>query len=187
MMKNLMILTLILVSCTALNGQAPVDVDTQDLYESSPQHPFGRMNPDAPPETKQFEFIVGTFTCKDRIMNPADGKWYDIKSIRRAEYILNGHAIQDKNYTNITVASNIRIYDPVKKEWVVSYFKVPFGIGVWRGVFKDGKPEVIQGDEKGGSRLSFFNISKEGYSWKGERLKEGKASLFWEFTCRRTH
>ena len=143
------------------------------------------MNPKAAPETKQFEFLLGSFECKDRVLNPANGKWFDMRAIRGAEYVLNGHAIQDKNYNNIIVSTNIRIYDPVSKEWIVSYFKAPFGVGVWKGNFKDGKFEGFKDAENVDSVLSFFDISENCYSWKGERLNEGKRSLFWEFTCTR--
>lgn len=184
-MKVVAFLVVVFATVSFTLGQAPKALESQDDYEANAAHPFGRMNPDAAPETKQFAFLIGSFSCKDRVLNPADGKWYDMNAIRRAEYILNGHAIQDKNYNNIVTSSNIRIYDSSAKEWIVSYFKAPFGIGVWRGNFADGRFELLQGDEKSGSRLSFFDISDDGYSWKGERLNEGKASSFWEFTCKR--
>lgn len=184
-MKYLLFLLLFISALPLVLGQLPVAVELQDDYEASPQHPYGRLNPDAPPETKQFGFLIGSFECKDRVLNPADGKWFDMNAVRRAEYVLNGHAIQDKNYNNIIVSTNIRIYDAINKEWIVSYFKTPFGTGVWKGNFKDGKPELIKGDNKDGSRLSFFDISENGYSWKGEYLKEGKVIPFWEFSCKR--
>lgn len=166
-------------------AQKPVAVEVQDDYEASAQHPFGRINPDAAPETKQFGFLIGSFECKDRVLNPADGKWFDMPAIRRAEYVLNGYAIQDKNYNNIIVSTNIRIFDPGNKEWVVSYFKAPFGTGVWKGKFKNGVFEGFKDAENPDSVLSFFDISENGYSWKGERLTDGKRVLFWEFSCKR--
>ncbi len=184
-MKKAVLLFVVLILFKSGYGQTPVAVEVQDDYEASSQHPYGRLNPDAPPETKQFAFLIGSFSCKDRVLNPADGKWYDMNAIRRAEFVLNGHAIQDRNYTNILTSTNIRIYDPQNKEWIVSYFKAPFGTGVWKGNFAEGRFELFQGDEKNGSRLSFFDISENEYSWRGETLKDGKASLFWEFTCKR--
>ena len=126
-MRVINCLILALCCSAVLYAQKPVAVDVQDDYEASMQYPFGRLNPNAPPETKQFAFIVGSFSCKDRLLNPASGKWFEMNTIRRAEYALNGNAIQDKNYTNVTVTTNLRIYDPVNKEWVVSFFKAPFG------------------------------------------------------------
>ncbi|MDH3494243.1 MAG: hypothetical protein OEM82_11885 [Acidobacteriota bacterium] len=184
-MKISILLLIAAFGVTGVPGQSPKPLDGQDDYEANAAYPFGRLNPEAPPETKQFSFIVGVFDCKDRILNPADGKWYDMTAVRRAEYVLNGHAIQDKNYTNILTSTNIRIFDPVNKHWVVSYFKAPFGVGVWKGAFSDSRVELTQGDEKNGSRLSFFDYSEEGYNWKGESVKEGKASPFWEFRCTR--
>ncbi len=182
-MKSLIIAILITIFVPLSFRQTSVPVDQQDDYEASPQNPFGRLNPDAPVETKQFAFLIGAFECNDRLLNPANGKWFDMKAIRRAEFVLNGYGIQDKNYTNILTSTNIRIYDPANKEWVVSYFKAPFGVGVWKGQFSNGRFELLQGDTKSGSRLSFFDISSTGYSWKGESLNDGTARVFWEFTC----
>ena len=180
-----MLLFIVTIGVTVGFGQNPVAVDAQDEYEADSQNPFGRLNPNAPPETQQFGFLIGSFECKDKILNPATGTWFDMKAIRGAQYVLNGHAIQDKNYNNIIVSTNIRIYDPVKREWIVSYFKAPFGIGVWKGNFKDGRFEGFKDEENPDSVLTFYDISEKGYSWKGELLKDGKRSLFWEFSCTR--
>ena len=183
-MKIIIIFVIALAVHTAFS-QSPKPLASQDDYEANSAYPFGRLNPEAPSETKQFSFIVGVFDCKDRILNPANGQWFDMNAVRRAEYVLNGHAIQDKNYNNVLVSTNIRIFDPQKKEWIVSYFKAPFGVGVWKGKFSGNKVELFQGNEKSGSRLSFFNYSEKGYNWKGETLKDGKSSVFWEFRCTR--
>ena len=182
-MKYVMAFLVLGIGMSINTAQVPKPLDSQDDYEADSAYPFGRLNPEAPPETTQFHFIVGVFDCDDRILNPADGKWYDMKAVRRAEYVLNGHAIQDRNYTNVLVSTNIRMFDSGKKEWVVSYFKAPFGIGVWKGKFSESKVELLKGDESNGSRLSFLDFSEHGYSWKREGLKDGRASPFWEFRC----
>ena len=155
-------------------------------YEPNHAYPFGRLNPEAPPETKQFAFMIGEFDCDDRIMNPANGKWFEYKAIRRAAYILNGYAIHDQNWTPLLNSTNIRSYNPKTKLWEVTYFKYPgYYTGVWKGKMEGENMVVRQGEGAKESRLSFFNISKDGYSWKAERMVDGKPKMNWEFTCKR--
>ena len=155
-------------------------------YEASPAFPFGRLNPKAPPETKQFDFMIGEFDCNDRIINPANKKWFKFKAVRRAAYILNGYAIHDQNWTPILNSTNIRSFNPKAKVWEVTYFKYPrYFTGVWKGGMEGDKMVVHQGSSAKGSRLSFFDINKDGYSWKSERMVEGKPTINWEFICKR--
>lgn len=170
---------------TCVSAQTVKSVDSQYDYEANETNPFGKQNPAAPAETKQFDFMIGSFECVDKIRNPADGKFYTLKARRGAEFVLNGYAIQDKNYTQLQTSTNIRMFDPAKKEWVVSYFKAPFGIGVWRGKFDEKGVSLWKGDEKSGSKLSFFDIKPDEYSWKAEGFKDGKSTMTWQFTCKR--
>ena len=64
------------------------------LYEPSPAYPYGRPNPAAPPELRQFDFMVGEFDCKEATRN-ADGSWNEFWAIWNARYFLNGFGIQD--------------------------------------------------------------------------------------------
>lgn len=163
---------------------SPPSISTN--YEASPAFPFGRLNPNAPPETKQFDFIIGEFDCNDRIFNPQDGKWYDMKVMRRAAYILNGHAIQDQNWLPIFNTSNMRMFDTKEKKWKVTYFKMPtYQTGIWTGEKTGDEIVLKQGTDEKGSRLTFFDIKADEYSWKAESLTDGKAKLTWQFTCKR--
>ena len=89
------------INATAQGGPKPNAKPFKISSEFEPNHayPFGRLNPKAPPETAQFAFMIGEFDCDDRIKNPANGKWFEYKAIRRAAYILNGYAIHDQNWT----------------------------------------------------------------------------------------
>ncbi|MFZ1701246.1 MAG: hypothetical protein WBO10_14885 [Pyrinomonadaceae bacterium] len=155
-------------------------------HEASPAYPFGRLNPNAPPETKQFEFLIGEFDCDDRILNPQNGKWFDMKVLRRGAYVLDGHAIQDQNWLPLFNTSNLRVFDAKDKKWKVTYFKAPpYQTGVWEGGI-EGKDIVLrQTTGKTESRLSFFDIGPDIYSWKAETVTDGKAALGWQFTCKR--
>ncbi len=155
-------------------------------YESSPAYPFGRLNPKAPPETKQLEFMIGEFDCDDRIYSARDKKWFRMDVVRKAEYVLNGFAIQDKNWTPILNSSNIRVYDSKTKQWHITYFRTqPYSSAVWKGG-KEGENMVFrQTTGKTESRLTFYDISKNSYSWKAESITDGKTTMNWQFTCKR--
>jgi len=154
-------------------------------YEASPAYPFGRLNPKAPPETKQFSFLIGEFDCEDRIYSSRNKKWFKMNTVRKAEYVLNGHVIQDKNWTPLSNTSNMRAYDPKTKQWYVTYFKTPYSSAVWKGGMKGKSIVLIQARGKTTSRLSFFDIEKDRYSWKAENVTDGKTTMNWIFTCQR--
>jgi len=165
----------------AIQTIQPVKFD----YEASLAYPFGRLNPKAPPETKQFSFMIGEFDCEDLIYSPQNKSWFKMKTSRKAEYILNGNVIQDKNWTPLWTTSNMRAFDPKTNQWHVTYFKTPYSSAVWKGGL-EGKDIVLSQDRgKSISQLSFFNIGKNEYSWKAENVVDGKATKSWEFTCKR--
>lgn len=56
-------------------------------YEPSAEHPFGRLNPEAPSETAQFAFMVGEFACDDEVLQ-MDGSWKKTKAFWTASYMM---------------------------------------------------------------------------------------------------
>ena len=161
--------------------------DVPTSYEPNAAHPYGRLNPKAPPETKQFSFMIGEFDCVDEIVNPQTGKWFKMKAIWNAKYFLNGHAIQDQYWSPAFSTSNIRIFDVKDKKWKVTFFRMP-GYSPSNAISgqKEGKNMVMrQGTEKQGSKLTFYNITKNGFDWVGESMQGGKANPFWKSSCKR--
>ena len=163
-----------------------------NAYAPSKAHPFGRPNPKAPKEITQFAFIVGQCDCIDSIrLVPGDPKWTIMKSTWDGKYIMNGTAIQDGGPNDRFNPLNIRVYDPKQQKWIVTYFSTPrYSSGVWKGK-KEGKTMVMRKPttsptgHKGENRLTFYNISDKGFSWKGEFVSEdGKiVYAFWKIQC----
>jgi hypothetical protein len=54
---------------------------------------YGHLNPKAPPETQQFAFIVGAWTCKTRFMKPDGSGFSEGKATWTGRYILDGWAV----------------------------------------------------------------------------------------------
>ena len=146
------------------------------VYEPSPAYPFGRMNPDAPPETEQFAFIIGAFDCVDQIRQQ-DGSWLEFPAVWNAYYFLNGHGIQDKYWAPTFSTSNIRIFDAKTSTWRVTFFNMPgYQSSVWEGV-QEGETMVMrQGGRTTGSGLTFYNIAEEGFDWRSGDNPSWKSS-----------
>ena len=158
-------------------------------YEASEEYPYGRMNPNAPNETTQFNFMVGECDCIDSIKNPADGQWYVFKSIWNAKFVLNGQAIQDIGWNPIFSVSSMRMYNISKKVWEVTFFKMPQPqSGKWTGR-KEGENMVMRqktsnGGVDGESRLTFYDIRSRGFKWKSEFFgDDGSYSSSWWISC----
>lgn len=172
-------------------GDASTDQWTR--YEPSPAHPFGQPNPSAPPELRQFDFMIGEFDCVDEIRG-ADGAWQRTDAIWNASYFLNGYGIQDVYWCDTFATSNVRIYDPATGAWRVNFFRAPstaVGAGQWVGeehVGEQGRRLVMWSgspDRKNGSRLTFFDITDDGFRWHSESLRDGVATVGWKSDCKR--
>lgn len=159
-------------------------------YEPNAEFPFGRINPNAPAEVKQFEFMVGICECQDSVRTP-DGSWLGYPSIWEARYFLNGYAIQDKSFNPRSPTTNLRLYDPNSGTWKVTYMTSQTGYftGVWEGKrdedeFVLTQEQTTSQGQKVISKLTFFNISDDGYEWKSESVSaDGSTRIGWKKKC----
>lgn len=149
-----------------VHGQADPDEPGFMGYDPSPTYPFGRPNPEAPPEIEQFHFMVGQFDCIDRIRQP-DGTWREFPAVWNASYFLNGMGIQDQYWGDTFATSNIRIFDPERGVWLVTFFRMPgYQSGLWVGQ-QEGETMVMRPPEvTSGSGLTFYDITPDSYRWR---------------------
>ena len=124
---------------------------------------FGRPNPEAPPETAQFAFLIGEFHISlhgwqgDGWTPPrAEGaRW-------NGRYGLNGMAIYDEWFdpsaddTDGTWGVNVRTYDPAEQLWKMMWISLPT-----RQV-QDLRAEVRDGT------LTMWQVYPERPGWKAE-------------------
>ena len=172
----------------AQDGNAPLGA-----YEPNAAYPYGRPNPDAPPELTQFDFMVGEFDCEEATRNQ-DGTWNEFLAVWNAAYFLNGHGIQDRYWNPRFSTSNLRIFDPREGLWKVTFFKMPgYASGVWTGK-KEGDKIVLRNDPPGesGTRrisiLTFSNIRSDGFDWLGGSYLESDSENIrhgWRSSCKR--
>jgi hypothetical protein len=160
-------------------------------YEPGPAYPFGRLNPDAPPETAQFAFLLGAFDCKERMFNQQDGTWKEATKIWNGRAFLNGYAIRDDTWRSDGVyTSNIRKYDADAGHWIVTYLSSNNATpSVWEGG-KEGDTMVVRRDGEGPqgpytARLMFHDVSADGFEWKMDILAGGQVLPWWTSSCKR--
>lgn len=176
---------IVCISLIAVEGFSQTSIDRE--FEPNEKYPFGRLNPEAPGETKEFSFMIGEFVCEEEFFLPQEGKWIKFPAVWSAKYFLNGRGIIDQYWSPTFSTSNVRIFDANERKWIVTFFRMPgFAASpVWRGS-KEGENLVMrQGDEKKGTRLTFSNIAKDRFDWKGESITDGKANAFWTSKCER--
>ena len=148
--------------------------------------PFGEPHPDAPPEIRQFEFLVGNHDCVEEVRNPETDEWFQGDKTWDGRYILGGRAIQDGGASPWRgfEATNIRVYDPDRATWVVSWFGTPAQRGIWEGGVEGDELVVRQGNDNGTSILTFHDISQNGFSWRAEfQPHGGEIRLQWRIRC----
>ena len=160
-------------------------------YEPGPAYPFGRLNPDAPPETAQFAFMLGEHDCVDRIFNQNDGSWKEVAKIWNGRSFLNGHAIRDDTWRSDGVyTSNIRKYDAEAGKWIVTFFSNGNAApSVWEGG-KEGDEIVVSRDGESPqgpftARLMFHDVNDAGFEWKMDILAGGQVLPWWTSSCKR--
>lgn len=167
MPRGVLLLLLMGVSVVpAVAQEAPVRAPAFGAYEPNAAYPFGRPHPDAPPEMEQFAFLIGAFDCVDQIRQQ-DGSWVSFPAVWNAYYFLNGHGIQDKYWAPTFSTSNIRIFDPQKSRWMVTFFRMPgYQSGVWEGVQEGDTMVMRPGGQTTGSGLTFYHITPDGFDWR---------------------
>jgi len=133
--------------------------------------------PEYPGRMRRFGQLVGSWAVKGSRLDEESGEWTHRDFVWIVEFILDGRAVQDveivANETNPsgfeTVATAVRVYDPLAGAWRVSYFAptmgeychlvaTPYRNGLRQdGTRTDGRP----------IRWNFTSITAETYNWEG--------------------
>jgi len=164
------------------------------LYEPNDEYPFGRPNPAAPTELAQFGFIIGANDCDEQRLNNATGDWDNSNRSWDAYYYMNGFAITDMGRSGSATNGNIRLFDSAEQLWKVTFFSMPaYSTGTWVGGMEEGNMVLRQAqkapgtDFDGFSRLTFSNISTNGFDWDGEweSIDGSTVVPFWRMQCQK--
>ncbi|MFY0631281.1 MAG: hypothetical protein JXR05_12925 [Flavobacteriaceae bacterium] len=164
-------------------------------YEPSKEFPFGRPNPKAPQQIKDYKALIGSCECKSQARKP-DQTWAKpVNMIWNWKYIMNGMAVQDNTLKEDGFHSgSIRQYDKDSLRWNVHYYttrRASSVLSVWNGNTNTEGNIVLYRNQKapngteGFYRLTFYDISKKGYKWVGEWTDKTESVVFatWKIEC----
>lgn len=176
----LVLMPVLINDCNTKEGSSPND------EENGSQFKVGKLNPDAPVETKLMGQLAGAWDAEQTIIGK-DGTWSSgrrSKGIWRWYYILDGHAIQD-DWISIdslnrkkAVGTNIRIYNPEDKLWYMAWIdKNHRRLAIFTAISDNGDV-IMDGTNSNGRHIHniFYNIKNETFDWKQEwTFDEGKS------------
>lgn len=154
------------------------------LLAEPPASGFGSMNPEAPPETEQFAFLVGEWDCHSRFIN-GEGEYAEGDAKWTGYWILDGMAIQD-DWVSAGVpggrkfhGTNIRSFNPETKHWDARWLA---NYGLQWSYYKAEKVGdtmvMIGGDDTDArgdyiERITFHDIEQDRWSWRRDRSYDG--------------
>ncbi len=166
-------------------------------FESNKEYPYGRLNPMAPTATGDFQDLIGLCNCKSVSRNP-DQTWADtLQMTWKWKYIMNGYAVQDEVWQeNEFYAGSIRQYHADSSRWVVTYYSYPgiaWNPASWHGTRIDSGDIVLYNPQKapngmdGFYKIRFYNISDEGFNWRGEWVNPDESIVYptWMIFCKK--
>jgi len=153
-------------------------------FAAPPSEPKG-PNPNAPAETSQFAFLIGTWDCTTRSMRPDGSGFAEGKASWTGYWILGGWAIQDdweSRQPDGTVfrGTNIRSFNPRTRKWDNRW--LPAGSLQWSYFEAEQKGDtmvMIGGEGTDGAgrgyldRNVFHEIQADSWKWRKDRSFDG--------------
>ncbi|QIE59166.1 hypothetical protein G5B37_06215 [Rasiella rasia] len=185
------IFLLLLVATTVMNAQVPT------MYVANAAQPYGKLNPEAPPETADYAPLIGKCNCTSTARK-ADQSWGEPQQMTWTfKYIMNGNAVQDETLKEDgSHSGSIRQFIADSSKWYVHYYSnigpTPV-LSAWEGG-KRGDSIVLYNEQKapngtdGFFRITFNNISEKGFNWLGEWVNTTETFLYptWKIVCTKT-
>ncbi|MEO1054754.1 MAG: hypothetical protein AAFX87_29245 [Bacteroidota bacterium] len=164
-------------------------------YEPSKEHPYGQLNPEAPAPTGHFAPLIGKSNCLS-VARISQSEWADTVNMQWVfKYIMDGKAVQDETLkADGKHSGSIRQYNADSSKWYVHYYSSAFATPVlssWEGNKNEKGNIVLYRDQKapngadGYFRLTFSNISDEGFDWAGEWVDLAETIVYptWKIFC----
>jgi hypothetical protein len=141
-------------------------------------------NPAAPPETAQFAFLVGEWSCTTRFMAPDGSGYREGTATWTGYWILDGFAIQDDWVSDGAngrkfYGTNIRSFNPQSGRWDNRWLPATTLQWSYYSAEKLDDTMVMTGGEGTGprgdyiDRNTFFDIGPDHWSWRKDRSFDG--------------
>lgn len=145
----------------------------------------GGPHPDAPTETSQFAFLIGTWDCTTRFMKPDGSGFTEGIATWTGYWILGGWAIQDdwkspRPDGGFNRGTNIRSFNPKTRKWDNRWLAT--GGLQWvsyEAEKRDDTMVMIGGEGRDGAgrayvdRNVFHEITEDSWKWRKDRSFDG--------------
>ena len=187
---QLLLVSFLLYAVTSLAQQSYTQ------YEVSSENPYGLLNPNAPQAVADYAPLIGTCDCLSETRN-ADQTWAASQQMTWTfKYIMNGTAVQDETLKEDgSHSGSIRQFIADSSKWYVHYYSSAsptVTLPVWEGT-KRGDSIVLYREQKapngmdGFFRLTFSDISSEGFEWEGAWTDPKEQVVFptWRIYCKK--
>jgi hypothetical protein len=187
-----------LAATPAVVAQAP-PAPAPSAAAPAPAFDPGRLNPDAPPETRQFGRFAGIWDVDMKIRQD-DGSWPEkgFPAEWRFRYALDGWAIQDDWFApppdrpveeggRRQLGTNLRIYDPAAKHWDVAWISnTQQQLSTFEAVAEGDDGMVMTGLHASGkpSRTTFYDVTDDSFDWRLELQGLGEDPEAWTEVAR---
>jgi len=172
------ILLVVCASSAFANGAAGQDI----LYVPEPDSPIGARNPDAPPGTGQYDFLIGDWDIRVSLFRDGQAplnyaaRWHN-------HWVVNGYAVMQEWRGPYSTGMELRSYDETDDVWHGRniYFPSP---GAWydnTAKWNDDEMVVttIRKDASGAESITrevYFDISASNFSIRTEISTDGGRS-----------
>ena len=169
-------------------------LEAQEQYKVSAEHPFGKLNPEAPQEIGDYAPLIGICDCISTKRNQ-DQSWAESQKMTWTfKYIMNGTAVQDETIKEDgSHSGSIRQFIADSSKWYVHWYsnKTPSStLPTWSGGLEGNnmvvyRPQKAPNGMDGQTRLSFSNITKKGFHWVLEWIDKSGKIVYptWTITC----
>lgn len=172
------------------------ELDAQMDYDATASNPYGALNPKAPKETGDYAPLIGICDCISTARK-ADQSWGEPQQMTWTfKYIMNGMAVQDETLkSDGSHSGSIRQFIADSSKWYVHWYSnnTPSTIlPTWEGTKKGDslvlyKPQKAPNGMDGNTRLTFKNISEDGFNWILEWVNPEETIVYptWRIDCKK--
>lgn len=172
-------------------------VSAQYDYEASSNYPYGRWNPEAPTQLKDFELLIGKSDCSS-IARVDQNTWADTVQMTWVfKYIMNGKAVQDETLkADGTHSGSIRQFNSDSSKWYVHYYTSAAAVATlpsWEGGKKTEdivlyREQPSPNGSDGYYRLTFLDIEQDSFNWEGAWVSPDESIVYptWKIFCEKT-
>lgn len=164
-------------------------------YAPSDEHPFGKINPEAPKEVGDYAPLIGISNCQSESRNP-DGSWNSaVDMIWTFKYIMNGKGVQDLTLkSDGTHSGSIRQFNADSSAWYVHYYTSRTAVAnlpAWKGNAREDNQIILYKEQAapngfdGFYKITFGDITESSFNWLGAWVNPDESIVFpnWKISC----